>query len=189
MQPLIEPSIETIRLLFSNRTTIGAPLIRVATNSIWAHVALIDDESNEVIEAMGHAGVRARSFESAIAAADSCAIVTLRVRSSRGMIAAARACVGQPYSYKGIANFPLRFVGFQFTPGDDEKFCSSLIAYAEWMARGGWFRDSEWKKVTPQHLWMLEEAYPTAWLNNGEALHETVGRNEQMRIVGESDRP
>ncbi|XQE65759.1 hypothetical protein ACOAPY_13935 [Pseudomonas sp. P3C3] len=149
---------ETIRVLFTRRRHLGSLAIRTFTWSAWSHVDLLDDSAGrpELVGAVAPSGVVVEPLAYRLQKASRAALVEFRVGSAAAVLAAARSQVGKPYDWVGVAGLVTRSRDWQ---GEEDWFCSELIAWA--LAQGGvpLFRETLVGRITPQHLWMLDNPY------------------------------
>jgi hypothetical protein len=149
---------ETVRVLFTRRHHPGSLAIRAFTWSAWSHVDLLDTSSGlpELIGAVAPAGVVVGPLAYRLQMASRAALVEFGVPSAAAVITAARSQVGKPYDWRGVAGLVTRERDWQ---GEEDWFCSELIAWA--LAQGGapLFREDLVGRITPQHLWMLANPY------------------------------
>ena len=126
-------------------------MIRAITWSPWSHVAIID--GSEVIEAV-YPQVRIASLAETIARHSAHAISEFPCADPDAAIKAARSQVGKPYDLTALFGMALH----RDWQEDDSWFCSELVAWS--IAQGGTslFRVDALRRVTPQHLWMLNPA-------------------------------
>lgn len=137
-----------MRLIFCASQSPGSLLIRAATWSPWSHVAIVDGD--DAIEAVCPT-VRVSPLVEVIARHSSFAFATLPCANPVAAINAARSQIGKPYDLKALVGMALH----RDWQEDDSWFCSELVAWA--IAQGGTplFRPDAVRRVTPQHLWML----------------------------------
>lgn len=118
--------------------------------SPWSHCGVIDGDM--VIQASTEGVIRTPLAEFK-AHASEWAIVSFPANDNEAVARAANHELGQPYDYLGVAGIGLH----RDWQDPSAWFCSELVAYV--LACGGLhlFR-SDAKRITPQHLWMLN--YP-----------------------------
>lgn len=148
----------SVRLLFSTSRHPGSAIIRAFTWSRWSHVALINGD--QVIEAAAPHGVRRAPLAQAIEHAHRSAIVSLPCSDPGRIIAAAASQIGKPYDWTAVLGLGLHR-DWQET---DAWFCSELVAWAFARAGESLFRAEVLRRVTPQHLWMLQPVSPVVRL-------------------------
>ena len=146
----------TIDVLCTRRHAIGSLAIRAWHRAAVSHVALVDRDRGEVIEAVMFHGVRTRPLEDAIAAASYHAIRTITVPRPADAIAAARSQIGKRYDWRANLGVGLR-TDWQDA---DAWNCIELAAWA--IGQGGrrLFHDDRNHRLWPEllHLprWELE---------------------------------
>lgn len=144
-----------MKLLFSTSNKPGAALIRLLTWSEWSHVGLIDESTNEVIEAV-YPKVRAAPLPEVVSSHTKNCIVEYKGLDDAKIIAAARSQIGKPYDLKGVIG-----LGFNRDWQDTtDWWCSELVL---WAAQHGGFlpyRPDILHRVKPQELWALN---PDFW--------------------------
>lgn len=136
-----------VRVIFSRRHHPGSVALRTFMWSPWSHCGVIDGD--EVIQATAEHGVISTSLSEFIGIASEWAIVEFEA-DNLNTVMAARSQLGKPYDWSGCAGIAFHRDWHQ----DDSWFCSELVAWA--LEQGGCklFR-IEAKRITPQHLWML----------------------------------
>lgn len=145
----------TVRVLFTRRHHIGSQAIRLGTWSSWSHVDLVDDRGAEpmLIGAVAPAGVVVVLMAERLSLASRAVLVEFTVPDRDAVLDAALSQVGKPYDWLGVAGIALRGRDWQ---EDDCWFCSELVAWAFSKAGYPLFRTELQARITPQHLWMLE---------------------------------
>lgn len=139
-----------MRVLFCTSNLPGAVLIRSVTWSKYSHVALVDGD--DVIEAVWHS-VRVAPLAEVIAAHSAHVIVDLPCRSPDEVIKAARSQVGKPYDISALFGLLMH----RDWQDEDRWFCSELVAWAFSQGGSPLFRREAMHRITPQHLWMLND--------------------------------
>jgi uncharacterized protein YycO len=142
----------TVRVIFSRRRNLGSVALRTVMWSPWSHCGVIDGDFviQAVANPFGKSEVIYTHLEHFKAESARWAIVEFEA-DERRTCEAARSQIGKPYDWLGVAG-----IGFHRDWSDDTSwFCSELVAWA--LEQGGCdlFRIGA-KRITPQHLWMLE---------------------------------
>lgn len=149
---------ETVRVLFTRRRHPGSLAIRTFTWSAWSHVDLLDVSSGQplLIGAVAPSGVVIEPLAYRLQKASRAALVEFKVGRAAAVLEAARSQIGKPYDWTGVAGLVTRSRDWQ---GEEDWFCSELVAWA--IAQGGLplFRKPMVGRITPQHLWMLDNPY------------------------------
>jgi cell wall-associated NlpC family hydrolase len=149
---------ETVRVLFTRRRHPGSLAIRTFTWSAWSHVDLLDVSSGQplLIGAVAPKGVVIEPLSYRLQHASRAALVEFKVGRTAAVLEAARSQIGKPYDWTGVAGLVTRSRDWQ---GEEDWFCSELVAWA--IAQGGLplFREPMVGRITPQHLWMLDNPY------------------------------
>lgn len=143
----------TVPLLFSTSNKLGSLIIRANTWGKWSHVAGIDEERNEVIEAVWPR-VRVMPLDKWLAAHPRHVVSYMPAANPRAVIETARSQIGKPYDLWGALGLGLH----RDWQEPDAWWCSELWGWA--FAEGGTplFRGESMHRVTPEHLWMLSPA-------------------------------
>lgn len=142
-----------IKVIFGRSKLPGSAIIRAFTWSDWSHVGLIDESTNEVIEAK-FGGVQTTKIKDFVKSYPDHVICNFWIVYRDLAIEAAREQIGKPFDYAGLIGVGLH----RDWQEDDSWFCSELVAYA--LFRGGrlLYRNDVMKRITPQHLWMLTDS-------------------------------
>ena len=140
---------ETVPVLFSTTSSLFSLAIRAATWSRWSHVSLVDGDS--IIQAHALHGVIRTPYNEAIATAQACELVRIPCADPAALIAAAASQIGKPYDWGAVFGLALH----RDWQADDSWFCSELVAWAFQQAGHPLFRPETMRRVTPQHLWMI----------------------------------
>lgn len=139
----------TVRVIFSRRHHPGSVMLRTALWSPWSHCGIIDGDY--VIQAIAGEGVVRTPLWLFKDIASEWSIVEFEADADIA-IAAAESQIGKPYDWTGCAG-----IFFHRSWEDtDAWFCSELVVWA--LEQGGCklFR-IEARRITPQHLWMLDK--------------------------------
>lgn len=138
----------TVRVIFSRRHHPGSLVLRTFMWSPWSHCGIIDGD--HVIQATAGHGVINTKLDDFMADASRYAVVEFEANAWQ-VIQAARSQLGKPYDLLGCAGIYFH----RSWQDDDAWFCSELVAWA--LEQGGCdlFR-LDARRITPQHLWMLE---------------------------------
>lgn len=139
-----------MKLLFSRRNTVASWLICLACWSRWSHCAIVDGD--HVIESTARRGVHRRPKALFMADYPQAEQVDIPCCDDDAGLRWARAQIGLPYDWTAIAGFVLR----RDWQEPDSWFCSELAEGAVRAAGRVRFR-SELSRITPQHVWMLNE--------------------------------
>lgn len=135
-------------MIFARRHHPGSVALRTAMWSPWSHTGTIDGE--EVIEAVFGEGVVVTPLSKVIARSSEWAIVEFPSRSD---ICPARMQVGKPYDTMGVVGLGVH----QDWTDEAAWFCSALSTWDQGERGLVLFRGDQ-RRITPQHLWMLN--YP-----------------------------
>lgn len=137
-----------VRVIFSRRHHPGSVGLRLFMWSPWSHCGIIDGDN--VIQATTSHGVCITPMAEFTLLASEWSIVEFEA-DEVATIKAARNQLYKPYDWKGCAGI---FFHREWNE-DDAWFCSELVAWA--LEQGGLklFREDA-RRITPQHLWMLE---------------------------------
>ena len=138
------------RVIFSRRNHPGSLLLRTGMWSPWSHCGVIDGDT--VIQAAAGVGVVRTPLHQFKALASCWSIVQYPIFEGDAVNAAARQ-LGTKYDMAGAIGVAVHREWWQ----DDAWFCSELVAHALEQAGLKLFRGSA-RRITPQHLWMLN--YP-----------------------------
>lgn len=140
-----------MKLLFSRRHHPGSWLIRAVTWSEWSHVDIMLPDGGLIGAAAPH-GVIGITSEERIARASCAAVMKVPCSTPFSWMLSQ---IDKPYDWLGVAGIGLH----RDWEEDDKWFCSEFAARA--MKEGGIepFQAKAMRRVTPQHLWMLN--YPT----------------------------
>lgn len=124
--------------------------IRAGSWSRWSHVAMIDGDT--VIESVALKGVVRTPLAERQQSDPVWKISAIPCSAPDAVLAAAASQIGKPYDYTAVIGLGLH----RDWQRDDAWFCSELTAWA--FAQGGHplFRADAVRRVTPQHLWMME---------------------------------
>ena len=149
---------DVVRVLFTRRRHLGSLAIRTFTWSAWSHVDLLDVSSGQpqLIGAVAPSGVVVEPLSHRLKNASRVALVEFHVPCAEAVVRAARSQVGKSYDWLGVAGLVTRSRDWQ---REEAWFCSELIAWA--IGQGGLplFREALVGRITPQHLWMLNNPY------------------------------
>lgn len=139
----------TVRVIFSRRRQLGSLALRTFMWSAWSHCGIVDDETDEVIEALMFKGVTTRTLDEFKAAASKWEIIEIPTDNPEGVIAAARARIGCPYDWLGVLALLLH-IRLQNPTMD---FCSELVVEAFKAAGTVLFRTEAWR-IMPRDLYI-----------------------------------
>lgn len=136
-----------VQVIFSRRHHPGSVLLRTFMWSPWSHCGIVT--TNDTVIQATTAGVVETPLQQFKDHSSKWAIVEYDADYAAVMIAAQEQ-LGKKYDWAGCAGIALH----RDWTDDDAWFCSELVAYT--LAQGGaeLFR-LEAKRITPQHLWML----------------------------------
>jgi len=144
--------VSTIRAIFCRRHHWAAPLIRLATWSLWAHVApIVEDEAEAVvIDATFTYGVARRGLPAVLASLSDYCVKEVDCPDPSAAYDFAREQLGKPYDTRGVLGLALH----RDWQADDAWFCSEF--FEAMLAAGGNRRFvQQAHRVTPQHSWMV----------------------------------
>jgi len=138
----------SVTVVFTRRRALGSAALRALLWSRWSHCGIVVP-GGTVIEAGVH-GVVERALDDMIAQCDQYELVTIPCPAPAAVIAAARAQLGKPYDWIGLAGFGLRRSAWQ---NDARWFCSELVAHAFAVAGYPLLRSEPWR-VSPPMLYL-----------------------------------
>lgn len=140
-----------MKLLFTKRNILGSLLIRTVTWSDWSHVEIMLPDGYLIGAAAPHGVIESR-YEDRIAQAASAATMEFPCHAPLFWFLSQ---LGKPYDWFGVAGLGLH----RDWQEEDKWFCSEFACRA--VKEGGLelFQSGVMKRITPQHLWMLN--YPT----------------------------
>jgi uncharacterized protein YycO len=133
-----------MRVIFSRRNSIGTPFIRFVTWSAWSHCALIDEDTQTVIQAIAFEGVVEEPLAGAIKIATKYEIVDISVPDPAAALAWARSQLGKAYDYLGVLGIGLH----REWNAEDKWWCSEFVEAA--LSAGGRRRFRMPQRITPQ---------------------------------------
>ena len=139
---------DDIEILFTRRKIPGSWLIRAVTWSRWSHVEIIVGKS--VLGADAPEGVALVPLSERISIAENACIMTIPC-DSKAAISWAWRNIGKPYDWWGILG-----LGLHHDWEDESKWwCSEFVGKA--LQKGGAlpYRPETIKRLTPEHLWMM----------------------------------
>lgn len=142
-----------IKLLFSRRNHPGSWLIRAVSWSEWSHVEIILPDGR-LLGAAAPQGVGLSTYEERMAIAAHAAIMYFPGNMDAAM-AWGETQLRKPYDYLGVIGLGLH----RDWEEDDKWWCSEFAG--EFLVQGGFapFRPEAIRRLTPQHLWMLNHAF------------------------------
>lgn len=135
-----------VKVVFARQHRVASLLLRTFLWSAWSHCAVVDGD--EVIEASALHGVRTRPLADLLADASQYEVVDVPSLNPAAVIAAARAELGKPYDWFGVAGFGFR----RQWQEPDSWFCSELVAWAFHAAGQPLFRVETWR-ITPRDIY------------------------------------
>lgn len=133
--------------MFCRSLNIGSAAIRLATWSLWSHVALV--RGSDVIEASARGGVRLTDVSELRDRYRESPIIGVAGLDGDSAWNYALSQLGKPYDFPGL----LGLTPFRNWSDDSAWHCSELVGAC--LIRGGVF-SGNWKKqnrVTPQDIW------------------------------------
>lgn len=142
-----------VRLLFSRRHHPGSWLIRAVSWSEWSHVEIMLDDGRLLGAAAPH-GVQFVTLEERLAIASQAAMACYPGDFDAGM-RWAEGQIGKPYDYTGVVGLGLH----RDWEDDSAWWCSEFAG--EFLKQAGFepYRAAAIKRLTPQHLFMLNQPY------------------------------
>ena len=146
-----------VTVLFSKRQHPGSYLIRAVTWSSWSHCELLHEDGQTLIGAAAPHGVVHDTLQNRLTIAES----VVRMDFPGDFSAAwqfAESQFNRPYDWSGVVGLGLH----RDWEADDKWFCSELVGAALHAAGFMPYRADILRRLTPQHLWMLD--YPTTRL-------------------------
>lgn len=144
-----------IEVLFSKRHHPGSYLIRAVTWSEWSHCELVLPDGRLLSAAAPH-GVSYDTLENRLHIASSVAKMTFPGNIDAA-VQFAQSQLGRPYDYKGVIGLGIH----RDWEEDDSWWCSEFVGKA--LLEGGFFpyRAETIRRLTPHHLWMLDQPFET----------------------------
>lgn len=139
----------TVGVIFSRRHAVGSVLIRTFLWSPWSHCGIIDDDTDEVIEAVMSEGVIARPVQAFKDAASKWDVVRIPCADPAAVIRAARSRIGTPYDHLGVLAMLLR-IRMQ-SPAND--FCAEHVVWSFLTGGTPLFRVDA-SRITPRDLYI-----------------------------------
>lgn len=142
-----------IKLLFSRRNHPGSWLIRTFSWSEWSHVEIMMPDGR-LLGAAAPEGVGLCTYEERIKisahAATMCFPGDMNAAATWG-----ETQLGKPYDYFGVLGLGLH----RDWEADDSWWCSEFAA--QFLKQGGFapYRSDAIKRLTPQHLFMLDQPF------------------------------
>jgi uncharacterized protein YycO len=137
-----------MKILFSRRNNIGSWLIRLVTWSEWSHVEILN---NGLIGANAPEGVLVTSYTKRYKTASEMYIMNIPCDDDKA-IKWAYTQIGKQYDWFGVLG-----LWWHRNWQDDRRWwCSEFVAMALKVGGNLPFDTSSIKRITPQHLWMLD---------------------------------
>ena len=144
-----------IQVVFSKRVHPGSYLIRAVTWSEWSHCELLLQDGRLLGAAAPH-GVTYDTLDNRLSIASAVAVMSFPGDAGAAE-AFATGQLGKPYDWKGVVGIGLH----RDWEEDSSWWCSEFVGKA--LHEGGFmpYRAEAIQRLTPQHLWMLDQPFET----------------------------
>lgn len=144
-----------IQVVFSKRVHPGSYLIRAVTWSEWSHCELLLPDGRLLGAAAPH-GVGYDTMDNRLSIASAAAVMRFP-GDADAAVRFATEQLGKPYDFKGVVGIGLH----RDWEEDSSWWCSEFVGKA--LLEGGFmpYRAESIRRMTPQHLWMLDQPFET----------------------------
>lgn len=144
-----------IQVVFSKRVHPGSYLIRAVTWSDWSHCELLLPGGVLLGAAAPH-GVAYDTLDNRLKIASKVVVMSFPGNMDKA-VEFAHGQVGKPYDFRGVLGLGIH----RDWEEDDSWWCSEFVGKA--LLEGGFipYRVEAIRRLTPQHLWMLDQPFET----------------------------
>ena len=141
---------ENVFIILSRSYKPGSLAISAYTGCEWSHAGIYDMKKQTVIEStFTHNGVNECSIDEFMSRATHTKIISVKVKSRKAVLDAARSQIGKPYDWTALVGIMLKNRNWA---EDDAWFCFELVAWT--LSKGGspYFKPLELRFITGKHL-------------------------------------